>query len=84
VRVVVEAAHAAGLPVTAHAHGLPAVYMVLAAGVDGIEHCSFLTGKGPSQSEQDLVRLAEVYPTPGWPDLWCRRRTRRPCSPSSG
>ena len=69
VRVVVGEAHAAGLPVTAHAHGLPAVHMAMAAGADGIEHCSFLTDKGPSQSEQDLARLAEagtaVCPTLG-------------------
>jgi imidazolonepropionase-like amidohydrolase len=68
-RVVVEAAHAAGLPVTAHAHGLPAVHMAMAAGADGIEHCSFLTDTGVSQSEQDLALLAEagtaVCPTPG-------------------
>jgi imidazolonepropionase-like amidohydrolase len=60
VRIVVEAAHAAGLPVTAHAHGLPAVHMAMAAGADGIEHCSFLTDKGVSQSEEDLARLAEA------------------------
>jgi len=69
VRVVVGEAHAVGLPVTAHAHGLPAVHMAMAAGADGIEHCSFLTDKGPSQSGQDLARLAEagtaVCPTPG-------------------
>jgi imidazolonepropionase-like amidohydrolase len=69
VRAVVEAAHAAGLPVTAHAHGLPAVHMAMAAGADGIEHCSFLTDTGPSQSEQDLARLAQagtaVCPTLG-------------------
>jgi imidazolonepropionase-like amidohydrolase len=69
VRVVVEEAHAAGLPVTAHAHGLPAVHMAMAAGADGIEHCSFLTDKGVSQSEEDLARLAEagiaVCPTLG-------------------
>jgi imidazolonepropionase-like amidohydrolase len=68
-RVVVEQAHAAGLPVTAHAHGLPAVHMAMAAGVDGIEHCSFLTDKGLSQSAEDLARLAEagaaVCPTLG-------------------
>jgi imidazolonepropionase-like amidohydrolase len=68
-RVVVDQAHAAGLPVTAHAHGLPAVHMAMAAGADGIEHCSFLTDEGPLQSEQDLARLAEagtaVCPTPG-------------------
>jgi imidazolonepropionase-like amidohydrolase len=69
VRVVVGEAHAAGLPVTAHAHGLPAVHMAMAARVDGIEHCSFLTDTGVSQSEQDLARLAEagtaVCPTLG-------------------
>jgi imidazolonepropionase-like amidohydrolase len=68
-RVVVGEAHAAGLPVTAHAHGLPAVHMAMAAGVDGIEHCSFLTDKGVSQSGEDLARLAEagtvVCPTLG-------------------
>jgi imidazolonepropionase-like amidohydrolase len=69
VRAVVEAAHAIGLPVTAHAHGLPAVHMAMAAGADGIEHCSFLTDTGVSQSEQDLARLAHagtgVCPTLG-------------------
>jgi imidazolonepropionase-like amidohydrolase len=68
-RMVVQEAHVAGLPVTAHAHGLPAVHMAMAAGVDGIEHCSFLTDKGISQSEEDLARLAEsgmaVCPTLG-------------------
>ena len=91
-RVVVGEAHAAGLPVTAHAHGLPAVHMAMAAGVDGIEHCSFLTDKGLSQSDEDLARLAEagiaVCPTLGLaggpPGSWCRRRTRWPCSTSSG
>ena len=69
VRVVVEETHAAGLPVTAHAHGLPAVHMAMAVGADGIEHCSFLTDKGLSQSKEDLARLAQagtaVCPTLG-------------------
>ena len=69
VRAVVDQAHAAGLPVTAHAHGLPAVHMAMAAGTDGIEHCSFLTDKGVAQSAEDLARLAEagtaVCPTLG-------------------
>ena len=67
---IVEAAHAAGLPVTAHAHGRPAVLMSMAAGVDGIEHCSFLTDKGPAQTDDDLDRLARagtaVCPTLGF------------------
>ena len=54
---------------TAHAHGLPAVHMAMAAGADGIEHCSFLTDTGISQSGEDLARLAEagtaVCPTLG-------------------
>jgi imidazolonepropionase-like amidohydrolase len=70
VRAVVDEAHAAGLPVTAHAHGLPAVQMAMEAGVDGIEHCSFLTDKGISQSDEDLARLTEagttVCPTLGF------------------
>ncbi len=68
-RAVADQAHAAGLPVTVHAHGLPAVHMAMTVGVDGIEHCSFLTDKGPSQSGEDLARLAEagtaVCPTLG-------------------
>jgi imidazolonepropionase-like amidohydrolase len=45
-RAVVEEAHRLGLPVTAHAHALAAVEQCLAAGVDGIEHCSCLTDQG--------------------------------------
>jgi len=37
---VVKEAHALGVPVTANARGLPAVEQAVAAGVDGIEHCS--------------------------------------------
>lgn len=69
VRAVVEHAHDAGLPVTAHAHGLPAVEQVLAAGVDGIEHCSCITESGISMSDQLVERLAAsrvvVCPTLG-------------------
>jgi imidazolonepropionase-like amidohydrolase len=68
-REVLTVALDAGLPVTAHAHGLPAVRMAMAADVDGIEHCSFLTDKGVSQSAEDLARLAAagtaVCPTLG-------------------
>lgn len=45
-RAVVDEAHRLGLPVTAHAHALAAVEQCVAAGVDGIEHCSFLTERG--------------------------------------
>jgi imidazolonepropionase-like amidohydrolase len=45
-RVLVDAAHAAGLPITAHAHAIAAVEQSVAAGVDGIEHGSCLTPTG--------------------------------------
>jgi imidazolonepropionase-like amidohydrolase len=47
-RLMVDEAHRLGLPVTAH--GLAAVEQALAAGGDGIEHCTWLTGSGPHLS----------------------------------
>ncbi|AKN16502.1 metal-dependent hydrolase family protein [Mycobacterium haemophilum] len=44
---VVAAAHQVGLPVTAHAHATAGIAEALAAGVDGIEHCTFLSENGP-------------------------------------
>jgi len=41
---LVDEAHRHGLPVTAHAHALAAVVDGVAAGVDGLEHCSFADG----------------------------------------
>lgn len=55
---VVEEAHRRGLPVTAHAHGLPAVEQALAAGVDGLEHCSCLTETGMHVPDDVLETLA--------------------------
>ena len=45
-RVLVDAAHAVGLPVLAHAHSLAGIRHALAAGVDGIEHFTGLTETG--------------------------------------
>ncbi|SFT55897.1 Imidazolonepropionase [Geodermatophilus amargosae] len=69
VRAVVEEAHRLGLPVTAHAHALGAVRQVLAAGVDGIEHCTGLTATGwglpPSLAGQLARAGTAVCPTLG-------------------
>jgi imidazolonepropionase-like amidohydrolase len=46
IRAVVEESHARGLGVTAHAHSLAAIKNAVAAGVDGIEHCTFVTADG--------------------------------------
>lgn len=45
-RVVVDAAHALGLPVAAHAHGADALRSCIAAAVDSVEHCTFMTADG--------------------------------------
>ncbi|MGK5113251.1 amidohydrolase family protein [Geodermatophilus sp. CPCC 205506] len=68
-RAVVEETHRHGLPVTAHAHALPAVARSAAAGVDGIEHCSCLTPDGVRTAPDLAERLAAagtyVCPTLG-------------------
>jgi imidazolonepropionase-like amidohydrolase len=68
-RAVVDAAHDAGLPVTGHAHAVRAVEDCVAAGVDGIEHCSNITGTGQHATPELLERLAAsgiaVCPTLG-------------------
>jgi imidazolonepropionase-like amidohydrolase len=62
-RLLVEQAHAAGLPVTAHAHSAAAVDQGVAAGVEGIEHAS------SRATEEQLAALAAsciaVCPTLG-------------------
>ena len=89
-RTVVEQAHACGLAVTAHAHGLPAVIQAVDAGVDGIEHCSCLTERGIQMPEDLLERLATnritVCPTlgrnpGGTPRPACWRYSNAPGSP---
>ncbi|SFE41620.1 Imidazolonepropionase [Actinopolyspora alba] len=49
--LVVREAHAAGLPVAAHAHGTEAIAAAAEAGVDTIEHCSW---QGSDDSGPDL------------------------------
>lgn len=68
-RAVVDEAHSVGLPITAHAHGVPAVEQCLDAEVDGIEHCSCLTPNGFHTTPELASRLATseilVCPTLG-------------------
>ncbi|MGY1725713.1 amidohydrolase family protein [Geodermatophilus sp. SYSU D01062] len=68
-RLVVDAAHAAGLPVTVHAHALAAVEQALAAGSDGVEHCTCLTPDGLRPPPEVLAALVRrqvvVCPTLG-------------------
>jgi imidazolonepropionase-like amidohydrolase len=57
-RGAVDEAHRLGLPVTAHAHGRQAVVDAVAAGVDGLEHVTFMTADGVDPVPRDL--LAEI------------------------
>ncbi|MGA9309063.1 MAG: amidohydrolase family protein, partial [Pseudonocardiaceae bacterium] len=69
VALLVDEAHAAGLPVTVHAHGLAAIEQAIEAGVDGIEHCACLTPSGMDMRDSLLESLAQrsiaVCPTVG-------------------
>jgi imidazolonepropionase-like amidohydrolase len=58
-QLIADAAHSAGIPVTAHAHANPGIADAMAAGVDGIEHCFFLTEQGVSLDPQTVAALAE-------------------------
>lgn len=68
-RLLVDRAHAAGLPVTAHAHSTRAVEQVIAVGVDGIEHGSCVTARGFGQASQDTVAALARCGIVVWPTL---------------
>lgn len=54
-RVAVAEAHRHGLPITAHAHGTAAILDAVAAGVDGLEHVSFMTEDGVDEIPAGLL-----------------------------
>ncbi|HEY3504516.1 MAG TPA: amidohydrolase family protein [Actinocatenispora sp.] len=57
-RAIVDEAHRYGLPVAAHAHAGAAIENVLAAGVDVIEHCSFMSEYGVDDRPDVIAALA--------------------------
>lgn len=58
-RVIVEAAHSVGKPVTAHAHGGAGIADAVRAGVDGIEHGTFLTADGAAADWATVQMMVE-------------------------
>lgn len=52
--LIVEEARSAGLPVAAHAHGTEGIAAAVAAGVDTIEHCTWM-GREGFDVREDLV-----------------------------
>ncbi|WP_432159768.1 amidohydrolase family protein [Streptomyces sp. NRRL F-5630] len=69
---LVEEAHAAGVPVAAHAHGADGIAAAVDAGVDTIEHCTWMAGDGldfrPEVVERIITKGIAVCPavSPHW------------------
>ncbi|WP_371789729.1 amidohydrolase family protein [Streptomyces sp. NBC_01471] len=62
-RTAVQTAHELGLPITAHAHGTSGIAAAVAAGADGVEHCTFITldGVQPDGQIVDAIAAAGVF-----------------------
>lgn len=54
-RVIVAVARDHGLPVAAHAHGTAGIRQAVEAGVDSIEHCTWMTDDGGFEFDLGLV-----------------------------
>jgi imidazolonepropionase-like amidohydrolase len=59
-RAAVDEAHRHGLPVAAHAHGVRGIENAVAAGVDTIEHCSFMTADGVDTRPDLIAAIARA------------------------
>jgi imidazolonepropionase-like amidohydrolase len=80
---VVEVGHAAGLRVTAHAHGAQSIKEAILAGVDSIEHASYLDEEGIRLAiEHDVALSMDIFPgdwmmiagkEQGWPEDFMRK-----------
>lgn len=61
VRVAVDEAHRAGRRVAAHAHGTESIAAAVEAGVDTVEHCTFLAEGGVFRPREELAaRMARA------------------------
>jgi imidazolonepropionase-like amidohydrolase len=63
---IVDEAHRHGLPVTAHAHSARSVADAVAAGVDGIEHATFMTASGVDAPEAVIRAIGKQRIAVGW------------------
>jgi imidazolonepropionase-like amidohydrolase len=68
--VVADAAHRAGLPLTAHAHGPRGIADAVAAGADGVEHCTFVAAAGIEPDWSTVAALAEAGTFVGATEAW--------------
>ena len=56
---LVDEAHRAGVPVAAHAHGSDGIAAAVEAGVDTIEHCTWMTGDGFDLRQDVLKKIID-------------------------
>lgn len=62
ISAVVDVAHAAGIPVTAHAHGAQSVKDAILAGVDSVEHASLVDDEGIRLAvEHNVAFSMDIY-----------------------
>ncbi|MEC9415253.1 MAG: amidohydrolase family protein [Pseudomonadota bacterium] len=83
IAAVVEVAHAAGIKVTAHAHGAQSIKEAILAGVDSIEHASLADEEAIQLAfEQQVAFSMDVYngdyinavgKEQGWPEEFLRK-----------
>ncbi len=83
IAAVVEVGHAAGLRVTAHAHGTQSIKEAIIAGVDSIEHATFIDDDGISLAiERDVALSMDIFAGDwmmiegkkrGWPEEFLRK-----------
>ena len=83
IRAVVEVGHAAGIKVTAHAHGAQSIKEAIRAGVDSIEHASLADDEAIALAiEHDVAFSMDVYNgshiatfgrAHGWPEEFLRK-----------
>lgn len=83
IRAVVEVAHAAGVKVTAHAHGTQSIKDAIRAGVDSVEHASLADDEAIALALEKKVAFSmDVYNgsyiatygrEQGWPDEFIRK-----------
>jgi imidazolonepropionase-like amidohydrolase len=65
-RVIVHEAYRHGLPVTAHAHSARSIADAVTAGVDGIEHATFMSAEGVDAPEAVIRAIAAQRIAVGW------------------
>lgn len=83
IKAVVDVAHAAGIKVTAHAHGAQSIKDAINAGVDSIEHASLADDEAIAMAAKNNVAfsmdvyngdyIATIGRKQGWPEEFIRK-----------